>query len=98
MPLLPALTLSAVQYKVSGGESKVSRRVDLPRNPHAPRSKFPKWPPSIFGGLLGTPVCVPMAEPPVSYLESTVPAAACEMAIVFGSARCAYFACRVLSI
>src|SRR5271155_1148507 len=32
-----------------------------------------------------------MVEPPVSYLESTVPAAACEMAIVFGSAGYALF-------
>jgi hypothetical protein len=29
------LTLSAGECKVSGGESKVSRRVGLPRNPHA---------------------------------------------------------------
>ena len=35
---------------------------------------------------------------PVSYLlvEPMVPAAACEMAVVFRSARCAYFTCRVL--
>jgi hypothetical protein len=54
-PLLPALTLSAGEHKVSGGESKVSRRVGLPRSARAPRSR-PKWPPSIFGGLLETPV------------------------------------------
>jgi hypothetical protein len=38
-PLLPALTLSAGEYKVSGGELKVSRQVGLPRNPRARRSK-----------------------------------------------------------
>jgi hypothetical protein len=32
-PLLPALTLSAGEYRVSGGELKVSRQVGLPRNP-----------------------------------------------------------------
>ena len=46
-PLLPAPTLSA-------GESKVSRRLGLPRSSRAPRSK-PKTA-SIFGGLLETPV------------------------------------------
>jgi hypothetical protein len=30
-PLLPALTLSAGEYRVSGGELKVSRQVGLPR-------------------------------------------------------------------
>jgi hypothetical protein len=34
----------------------------------------------------------------VSYLESTVPAAGCEVGIVFGSAGCACFARRVLPI
>jgi len=35
-PLLPTLTLSAGECKVTEGESKVSRLVGLPRNPHAP--------------------------------------------------------------
>ena len=61
------------ECKVSGGESKMSRRVGLPRNPHAPRSKFPKWPSIFFGGLLGDSCCVAMVEPLVSHLESTVP-------------------------
>jgi len=55
----------------------------------------PKWPPPpIFGGLLGTPVVL------VSDLESTVPAAACEMTIAFGSAGCACFAlsCPIINI
>ena len=38
-PLLPALTLSAGEYRVSGGELKVSRQMGLPRNPHARRPK-----------------------------------------------------------
>jgi hypothetical protein len=38
MPLLPAPTLSAGEYKVSGGESRVSRQVGLPHNLR-PRSK-----------------------------------------------------------
>ena len=38
-PLLPALTPSAGEYRVSGGELKVSRQVGLPRNPHARRPK-----------------------------------------------------------
>jgi hypothetical protein len=36
-----------------------------------------------------------MVEPPVSYLESTIPAAVSEMAAVFGSTGCGRFACRV---
>jgi len=52
----------------------------------APRSKrAQKWPPSISGGLFGTPIVLPMVEPPVSYLESMVPAAAYEMAIVLAT-------------
>src|SRR5947209_14624966 len=39
MPLLPALTLSAGEYRVSGGELKVSRQVGLPRNLCARRPK-----------------------------------------------------------
>jgi hypothetical protein len=50
-----------------------------------------KRPPSIFGGLLKTPVVVAMVEPPVSYPEFTVPATACEMAISVGSAVRASF-------
>ena len=42
---LTSTTLSAGECKVSGGESKVSRWVGPPRNSHAPRSKFPDWPP-----------------------------------------------------
>jgi hypothetical protein len=38
-PLLPALTLSAGEYRVSGGELKMSRQVGLPRNPRARRPK-----------------------------------------------------------
>jgi hypothetical protein len=38
-PLLPALTLSAGEYRVSGGELKVSRQVGLPRNLRARRPK-----------------------------------------------------------
>jgi hypothetical protein len=38
-----------------------------------------------------------MVEPPVSYLESTVPAAACEIAISIRTASYADFACRELS-
>jgi hypothetical protein len=39
-PLLRALTLSAGEHKVSGGESRVSRQVGLPHNLRAPRSKL----------------------------------------------------------
>ena len=38
-PLLPALTLSAGEYRVSGGELKVSGQVGLPRNPRTRRPK-----------------------------------------------------------
>jgi hypothetical protein len=41
---------------------------------------------------------VAMVEPPASYLESTVPAAACEIAISIRTASCAYFTCRALSL
>ena len=43
-----------------------------------------KWPPSIFGRLLGIPVMLLWVEPRVSYLESAFSAAACEMVVVFG--------------
>jgi hypothetical protein len=39
-----------------------------------------------------------MVELPVSYLESTVPTAAPEMAIVFRSTGCTYFTYRILSL
>jgi hypothetical protein len=38
-----------------------------------------------------------MVEPPVFYLESTVPTTACEMAVVIRSISCAYFTYRILS-
>jgi hypothetical protein len=84
-PLLPALTLSAGEYRVSGGELKVSRQVGLPRNPRARRPKMVTlyfWRPSQSSCR------VAKVEPPVSYsyLESTVPAAACEVAISVRSA------------
>jgi len=37
--LLPAPTLSAGKYRVSGGKLKVSRQAGLPRNPRARRLK-----------------------------------------------------------
>jgi hypothetical protein len=42
------------RVQVSGGESRVSRGVELPNPSHAPRSK-PKLASSTFGGLLQTP-------------------------------------------
>jgi hypothetical protein len=56
---------NAGECKVSGGKSKVSRQVGLPRSLRAPRwvpkltfldsqtglPRFPNWPPSIVGGL-----------------------------------------------
>ena len=38
-PLLPVFTLSAGEYRVSGGELKVSRQMGLPRNLGARRPK-----------------------------------------------------------
>jgi hypothetical protein len=38
-----------------------------------------------------------MVEPPVSYLESTVPAAACEIAVSIKTASCAYFLSSAIS-
>jgi hypothetical protein len=84
--------------KVSGGESRVSRRVGLLRNPHAPPLEVPKMGSLHFWWPFRDSCCIALVELPVSYLEFTVPAAACEMVIVFGSASCACFACRVLSI
>jgi hypothetical protein len=62
----------------------VNRRVELPRSSRAPCSK-PKlgplysWWPSIDSW------CVTIVESPVSYLELTVPTAACEIAVIFQS-------------
>jgi len=53
--------------------------VSLPRSPHAPCSKFPECSLYFWGSC-----CVAVVEPPISYLESTVPAAACEVAIYLG--------------
>jgi len=55
-PLLPALTLSAGEHKVSGGESKVSRRVGLPRSSRAPRSRPQNGLPLFLVAFLETPV------------------------------------------
>ena len=71
-PLLPAPTLNAGECRVSGGQLKVSGRPEPGLN-HALVARSPKWPTSIFGGLLKAPVVVAMVEPPVSYLASTVP-------------------------
>ena len=73
-PLLPPLTLSA-------GESKVSRmdwwaclatHTLLARKGPKMASLYFWWPPRDS-------CCVAMVEPPVSYLESTVPVVACEI-------------------
>jgi hypothetical protein len=90
-PLLPPPTLSA-------GESKVSRRVGLPRSFTRSSLKARNGLPLFLVAFSILPFCVAMVEPPVSYLEAPVPAAACEMAIIFGSAGCAYLARRVLSL
>jgi hypothetical protein len=75
---------------VSGGEPKVSRRVVVPRSSRAPRSKpkiayFYLWWPSRDSRLCRH------SGAPVSYLDATVPAAACETAILFRSAGCAFY-------
>jgi hypothetical protein len=70
--------------QVSGAESKMSRRVEPPRSSSGPRLN-PKLASSIFGPSTDS-WFVAMVEPPVSYLESMVSTAACEMAIVFRSA------------
>jgi hypothetical protein len=93
MPLLPMPTLSAGEHKVNGGESRVSRQVRLPHNLRAPRSK-PKMASLYFWRPSQDSCHVAMVEPPVSYLELTVPAAACEIAI---SIRTANYACFYLS-
>jgi hypothetical protein len=73
------------------------RRVGLPYISHAPRSK-PKlaslyfwWPSKHF-------YYIAILEPPVSYLDSTVTAAACEIGTVFKYAGCTCFAYPVLSL
>lgn len=68
---------------MSGGESNNSAV-------YAPCSKLKWWASPDF-------CCVVMMELPASYLESTVSTAACKIAIVFPSAVCVCFACRVLS-
>jgi hypothetical protein len=81
---LPALTLSAGEYKASGGELKVSQQVGLPHNlnPLARRSK-PKMASLYFWWPSQDSCRIAMVEPPLSsYLESTVHAVACERAIL----------------
>jgi hypothetical protein len=77
----------------------VSRQVGLPRDSRARRPK-PKGPPSIFGGLLKAAVVSPWWSHQFSnsYLESTVPAAACEVAISVESAGRACSTRRVRSL
>ena len=89
-PLLPALTLSAGEYRVSGGELKVSRA----RRPKPKMASLYFWWPSQDSCR------VAMVEPPVSYSysESTVPAAACEVAISVRSASRATRRVRSLRI
>jgi hypothetical protein len=82
-----------VSTRVSEGESKVSRQGGLPRNPRARRSK-PKMASLYFWWPSEDSCCVTMVEPPVSYLESAVPTAACEIAVSVRSAGCACFARR----
>jgi hypothetical protein len=58
-PLLPALTLSADEHQVSGGEFKVSRTRGTCLTFYALVARSPKWPASFFGGLFKTPVASP---------------------------------------
>ncbi len=96
-PLSPAPTLSTGECKVSGGESWVSGRgVGRPCRSHLPCSK-PKTASLYFRWPSRDSSRAAIVEPPVSYLESTVPAAACKMIIVSGSVDCGPFAYRVLS-
>src|SRR5206468_2481435 len=62
---------NAGECKVSGGESKVSRWVGLPRSSRTPRSK-PKMASLYFWWASRDSCCVAMVEPPVFYLEFTV--------------------------
>src|SRR5271154_4373088 len=56
------------ECRVSRGESKVSRRVGLPRISRSPRSK-PKMASLNFWWPFRDSCCVAMVEPPVSYLR-----------------------------
>ena len=91
--LLPPLTISTGEYKVSWGKLKVSRLVGLLHSPRARHSK-PKMASLCFWWPSEDSCHVIMVEPPVSCLESTVPIAACEIAVSVRSAGCAYFASR----
>jgi hypothetical protein len=90
-PLLPPPTLSA-------GESKVNRRVGLPRSFTRSSLEARNSLPLFLVAFSTLPFYIAMVEPPVSYLEALVPAAACEIAIIFRSAGCACLARRVLSL
>jgi hypothetical protein len=99
-PLLTALTPSASEHEVSGGESRVSRQVALPHNLRAPRSK-PKMASLYFWRPSQDSCHGAMAELPVSYSASTVPTPAREIAVSIRTAGCACFACsacRALSL
>jgi hypothetical protein len=83
------LTPSAGEQQVSGGRVEGESTGGPASQSTRSSPEAPKWCPSIFfGGLLKAFCRVAMVEPPVSYsyLESTVPAAACEVAISVGSA------------
>jgi hypothetical protein len=70
-----------------------------PSQPPQPRHVTPEQPPPLCHDSDTEDSCrVTTVEPLVSYLESTVPTAACEMAIVYRSASCACFACHVLHL
>jgi hypothetical protein len=58
-PLLPALTLSAGEHKVSVGEFEVSRQVGLPHNLRAPRSKAQNGLPLFLAAFLRLLSCRP---------------------------------------
>ncbi len=77
---------------------KVSRRVGLPRSFTHSSLEARNGLPLLLVAFSTLLLCVAMVEPPVSYLEATVPAAAYEMAIVFVSAGCACLARRVLPL
>jgi hypothetical protein len=74
------------------------RQVGLPHNLRAPRSKPKNGPPLYFWPPSQDSCRVAMVKPPVSYLGSTVPATACDIAVSVGTASCAGFACRALSL
>jgi hypothetical protein len=76
---------------VSGGKFRVSRPVGL-HTIYALLARSPRIGlPLFLAGLVKNSSHVAMAESPVSYLESTVPAAACEIAVSFKTASCACF-------